>query len=68
MKEHPRTNQQKLKYRSVTIRLSTPKENISDLLNLVAQMGFVAGFTTYELLENARVIFEEQYTQSILGK
>jgi len=53
--------------RTVTVSMTTPDENLTDLINMFANMGFVAGFTAEELILNAKHVIEEQYFQSILN-
>jgi len=52
---------------TVTVRLTSPDENLTDLANTFAHMGFVAKMTEYELMQNIKHVIEEQYLQSILN-
>lgn len=55
-----------MQYRTVTIELTTQEDNLTDLINLYAQMGFVSRMSAQELIDNAKHVIEEEYTKFIL--
>ncbi len=61
-------SEETLEVRTVTVRLTNAEDNLTDLANTFAQMGFVSGFAAEELIENIKNVIEEQYFQSILAK
>lgn len=56
-----------MEYNTVTVELTTQEENLTDLANAYAQMGFIANMTEIELIENIKHVIQEQYTQAILN-
>ena len=56
-----------MKYGTVTVVLTEPGENLTDLANAYAQMGFVAKITEGELIEQIKNIIQDQYFQSIFN-
>lgn len=54
-----------MKYGTLTVKLTNPIENLTDLANLYAQMGFTAKISHTELIENIKNVIEDQYFQSI---
>lgn len=55
-----------VEYKTLLIDPTTPEDNLTDLANAYAQMGFVAKMSEQELVENIKHVIAEQYTQSIL--
>lgn len=57
----------KHKYFSVSIELTSPKENMTDLLNLFAEMGFASGMSSKDVERMAKTIIQEKYFQTIVS-
>lgn len=54
-----------MKQGTVTVELTTQEDNLTDLANLYARMGFVAGMTEAELTANIVNVIQEEYFKAI---
>lgn len=56
---------------TITINIAedetTHEDTLTDLINAYAIVGFTSGWTEGELIESAKHIITEQYTQSVLN-
>lgn len=53
-------------YRTVQVKLTSPKENIGDLMNVLAITCFKANIPSKWVMMNMQNVLDEQYTQCIL--
>lgn len=56
-----------LKFGTVSVELTNPDDNMTDLMNLFAQMCFSTSLTETEAKENANHVIEEQYFAAIMN-
>lgn len=56
-----------MEYKTVQLQLTSPKENITDLMNLLAIVSFKANVPKHVVMMNMGLVLDEQYVQSILS-
>jgi hypothetical protein len=57
----------RMKYRTVQLKLTNPKENIADLMNLLSIVSFRARWPEKYVKESFERVLDEQYLQSVLN-
>jgi len=58
--------EQLIEHGTVSVKLTNPEENMTDLLHLFVHMGFVAKMSEQELIDNCKRAAEDQYFQAIV--
>jgi len=55
-----------MRYRTIQMEATSPKENLTDLLNLTSVVAFKARIPRQIVLRNLRKIIDEQYFREIM--
>ena len=54
-------------YRTVQVELTNPKENITDLMNILAIVSFKANVPKEQIVRDFKYVVDEQYLRSFVS-